>query len=106
MDQETDRVIEEYRNRLVDLGIVPERIIVFGSHATGANRKDSDLDLLIISDGFEQMDLWERMTLLGRARTGITRPMEILGMTASEAESLDAGSFIKEEVLEKGLVAG
>ena len=106
MDQETDRVLKEYRNRLLDLGITPERIIVFGSHVTGANRDDSDLDLLVIADGFEQMDLWERMTLLGRARVGITRPMEILGITPGEADSLGTGSFIKEEVLEKGLVAG
>ena len=105
MDQDTDRVIKEYRNKLLDLGITPERIIVFGSHATGAFREDSDLDLQVIADGFEQMDLWERMTLLGRSRTGITRPMEILGITPSEAGSLGTGSFIKEEVLEKGLVA-
>jgi hypothetical protein len=36
----------------------------------------------------------------------MTMPMEILGITPSEAESLDAGSFIKDEVLEKGLLAG
>lgn len=105
MDQETGRVIEEYRNRLVDLGITPEKIVVFGSHATSAARIDSDLDLLVIARGFEKMDLWERMTLLGRARTGIARPMEILGITPGEADKLDPGSFIKEEVLEKGLVA-
>jgi predicted nucleotidyltransferase len=106
MDQATDRLIEEYRKRLVALGIVPEKIIIFGSHADGTAGEDSDLDLLVVASGFETMDLWERMILLGRARAGMTMPMEILGITPSEAESLDAGSFIKDEVLEKGLLAG
>ena len=106
MDQATDRLIEEYRGRLVDLGIVPEKIIIFGSYANGTARQDSDLDLLVIASGFEEMDLWERMTLLGRARAGMTSPMEIIGITPREVEDLDAGSFIKAEILEKGLVAG
>ncbi|HEY2381813.1 MAG TPA: nucleotidyltransferase domain-containing protein [Terriglobia bacterium] len=33
-----DRVVEGY---------APERIILFGSHASGTSREDSDLDLLI-----------------------------------------------------------
>jgi predicted nucleotidyltransferase len=45
MDQATDRLIEEYRKRLVALGIVPEKIIIFGSHADGTAGEDSDLDL-------------------------------------------------------------
>lgn len=105
MDQETDRVIQEYRRRLADLGIVPEKIIIFGSHAAGSAREDSDLDILVIASEFEEMDLWERMSLLGRARAGITRPMEILGITPSEVDSLDKRSFVREEVLEKGLIA-
>ena len=106
MDKETDRVIKEYRNRLVEEGVIPEKIIVFGSHAAGVAKTDSDLDLLVIASGFEQMDLWERMALLGRARAGIIRPMEILGITPNEADGLAVGSFIRDEVLEKGLVAG
>lgn len=106
MDQETTGVIREYKNRLVRLGINPERIIVFGSYATGTNKDDSDLDILVIADAFEKLDLWKRMALLGRARAGITRPMEILGTTPGEAENLEEGDFIRDEVLDKGLVVG
>lgn len=106
MDEATKRLIEEYRGRLVELGIVPERMIIFGSYADGTADEESDLDILVVASGFEKMDLWERMTLLGRARVGMNTPMEILGVTPGEADSLDEGSFIKDEVLEKGLVAG
>lgn len=85
---------------------MPEKIIIFGSYADGTAGEESDLDLLVVATGFEEMDLWERMTLLGRARAGMSTPMEILGITPGEADSLDAGSFIKDEVLEKGLIAG
>lgn len=106
MDQATDRVIREYQGKLLQMGIVPEKIIVFGSYASGQQSEDSDLDLLVIAPQFEGMDLWERMSLLGRARVGIARPMEILGITPSEAEDPDIGSFIRNEVLEKGLLVG
>jgi len=49
------------------------------------------------------MDLWERLSLLGRARLGINRPMEIIGMTEDEYVSDEMGSFIKEEVKDKGV---
>lgn len=103
MDQETDRIIKQYRVKLEEMGILPEEIIVFGSHATGHASESSDLDMLVIAPQFEGMDLWERMSLLGRARAGIARPMEILGITPNEAAGPDLGSFIKHEVLEKGL---
>jgi len=102
MDKDTDRIIEEYKERLVSLGIVPERILVFGSYANGQADEGSDLDLLVVSLQFEGMDLWERMSLLGRARSGMMRPMDILGITPAEAERPDLNSFIRREVLEKG----
>lgn len=66
--------------------------------------EESDLDLLVIASQFEGMDLWERMVLLGRARVGISKPMEMLGITPAEAESADLDSFIKHEALEKGIL--
>jgi predicted nucleotidyltransferase len=33
--------------------ISPERIVVFGSHARGENRKDSDIDILILMKNLE-----------------------------------------------------
>ena len=49
------------------------------------------------------MDLWERLCLLGRARKGIKRPMEILGLTEEEYESDQIDTFIRDEVKLKGI---
>jgi len=104
VDKEVHRTVAEYRKKLEDLGITSEKIIVFGSHAHGRAGEDSGLDLLVVAKAFKDMDLWERMCLLGRARVGINRPMEILGLTPGELEKESPGSFIADEILEKGLV--
>jgi len=54
-------------------------------------------------DSFNNMDTWERLCLLGRARMGITEPMEILGLTEKEFNSKSHGTFISDEVKSKGV---
>ncbi len=56
-----------------------KKIILYGSYVTGGAKEDSDLDLVVVSDDFKDMDLWDRLCLLGEARVEIRRPMEILG---------------------------
>lgn len=43
----------DYIVRKIVAGIQPEKIIIFGSYATGVFTEESDLDLLIIKDGLE-----------------------------------------------------
>jgi predicted nucleotidyltransferase len=45
----TDELLSEIVERILAVG-EPRRIILFGSHARGAARPDSDLDLLIIEE--------------------------------------------------------
>ena len=71
--------------------------------APGRAGEDSDLDLVVVSDSFRDMDLWERLCFLGRARKGINRPMEILGLTEEEFELEGKGTFIGNEVKSKGI---
>ena len=87
IDKEVYKVIDEYKQRLEEMRINVKKIILYGSHATRKAREDSDIDLVIVSDDFKNMDTWERMCLLGRARIGIKRPMEIMGLTEEELES-------------------
>ncbi len=103
MDKETYQVISEYKRRLEALGIKVTKTILYGSHAVGKAREDSDIDLVVVSDDFKNMDTWERLCLLGRARIGIKRPMEIMGFTEEELESEDSVTFIKDEIKSKGL---
>lgn len=104
MDKEISLVINQYRRKLEAQGINIKRIILYGSHAVGKAKEDSDIDLVVISDDFKKMDLWERLCLLGRARMGVKRPMEILGFTEEEFSAKPSGSFIGDEVKPKGVV--
>ena len=103
MDKEIYHVISEYIQRLEALGIKVKKTILYGSHAVGKARKDSDIDLIVVSDDFKNMDIWERLCLLGRVRIGIKRPMEIMGFTEEELESEDNGDAIKDEIKSKGI---
>ncbi len=103
MDREIYHIINEYKQKLESLGVRVKRIILYGSHALGKAREDSDIDLVVVSDDFEDLDLWERLCLLGRSRIGIKRPMEILGITEKEFKSEHSGTFIGDEVKSKGI---
>ena len=103
MKKEVQIIIAEYRETLEAQGINVRKIILYGSHAIGGAREDSDLDLLVVSDDFKNMDLWDGLWLLGLARKGINKPMEILGLTEEEFEAEGRGTFIGDEVKLKGV---
>lgn len=67
MLQVTDELLEEMTATIVR-GVNPRKIILFGSHAKGTARPDSDLDFLVVEDGpfnhgrtreTEMVKLWE-----------------------------------------------
>lgn len=103
MDKEIHSVIDKYKQSLETLGIRVKKIILYGSYASGNAKNESDIDLLVVSDDFEKMDLWERLSLLGRARMGIKRPMEILGFTEEEFKAENSGTFVGDEIKTKGV---
>ena len=102
-EKEVHDTIARYKKGLEALGIKPKKIILYGSHASGIATEHSDLDLVLVSDDLKDMDLWERLSLLGRARKGIEKSMEILGFTVEEYESDQCGTFIRDEVKAKGV---
>ena len=103
MDKQIYSIITEYKQRLEDSGVKVKKIVLYGSYAWGKAREESDIDLVVVSDDFKEMDLWERLCFLGHARIGIKRPMEILGFTEEEFLAEDAGTFIGDEVKSKGV---
>lgn len=62
----------------------PERIILFGSAATGHMGPDSDLDLLVIERGF--MNVREESTRLREALIGVDIPVDIFPMELERFE--------------------
>ncbi len=97
LSSELDRFI-----KVVVPALHPERIIVFGSYATGHIHEWSDLDLLVIAE--TELPFFERLKqviLLTRSNVG----MDVLVYTPSEWEHLrDERVFIREEITKKGRV--
>jgi predicted nucleotidyltransferase len=62
---------ETLRGLLREKGITPYRIVVFGSHARGTEREESDIDIVVVSKDFRNKSIFERVNLT----TGIGRKM-------------------------------
>ena len=103
MDRETIEVLKRYKEALKQLGIVPEKVIVYGSQAKGGSNEYSDIDVVVISRDFASMNLRERLEILGMAAARIMEPVQALGYTPEEFEALGEGSFVGDEVKPVGI---
>ena len=57
------RIIRKFAKRLKQEGISVDRVILYGSYATGKVRRDSDIDVAIVSKDFGKDRVKEGMTL-------------------------------------------
>lgn len=75
--------VDKYLNRLKkDLRL--ERVLLYGSFAKGKARKDSDVDLIVLSSDFAKMDEDERLRFLYRKSVGFPYNLHIYGLTPQE----------------------
>ncbi len=83
----------------------PEKIILFGSYASGEPTADSDIDLLIIKNTEKRpIDRWSEVKRLLRD-TNRTLPVSPFVYTEKEIEDRRAvKDFFIEEILENGEV--
>ena len=95
-------IVEEYKHVLKRMGIHVERAILYGSFAKGNQREDSDIDLVVISTDFQNMNLRERLEVLGIAAVRIMKPIEARGYTPKETEKTLSSGFLNE-ILEAGV---
>ncbi len=102
MDRTTHQIIRDYRILLEGMGVKVKKIILYGSYAIGSSHEYSDIDIVVISDDFEKMDLWGRLTLLGQVAIRLRKPIEALGYTEKEFISEEKEGFIADEVKTKG----
>lgn len=80
----------------------PERIILFGSHAHGTPRHDSDVDLLVILD-FEGTNMMKSLEILSRTQPAFA--VDIIVRTPEEVQRrLDWNDFFMRDVIEQGQV--
>ena len=85
MDQDAAlRIIREFKNALESINIHVEQLILFGSHAVGTAREDSDIDVVIISQSFSGKSYWERIDILTEAIYKVFAPIEASAFTPEE----------------------
>lgn len=79
-------------------------IILFGSRATGKHMIGSDFDILVISDKFTNMNIFDRINMLLKDLPQ-TLKIQIIPLTTKEYKNaLDDKSIIVSEALEKGKI--
>lgn len=98
----TNEAVAKLAQRIVER-FQPERLILFGSHARGDAREDSDFDLLIVSPSEEPR--WQRTVPVYRALAGLGIPKEIVWWTPEEiAEWRGVKAHFINTVLREGKV--
>ncbi|MFZ3207500.1 MAG: nucleotidyltransferase domain-containing protein [Geobacteraceae bacterium] len=87
MLQVTEKLLQEMTDLIVR-EVKPRQIILFGSHARGTARADSDLDFLVVEDGpFDaQRSRRAEMTRLRSILCDYFIPMDFLVFTQQEIE--------------------
>jgi len=88
------KIIDRFRQEIQDRGIIAQKIILYGSHASGTGAAVSDIDVVIISDDFVGKGYWERIDILTDVIYAMSAPLEAVAMTPEEWERGD--SFIAD----------
>lgn len=97
-------ITENLKNTIIDnlvRSIHPQKIFLFGSYAYGEPTSESDLDILVIKDGFEKkIDIKRAMR---KALSGIDMSKDLLVARSDEFEfyAQEAGS-VYQTISQKG----
>ncbi|MCU0645501.1 MAG: nucleotidyltransferase domain-containing protein [bacterium] len=78
------KIIRQFRRALELSNIRVERLILFGSHAVGTAREDSDIDVVVISPSFSDKSYWERIDILTEAIYEVFAPIDAAAFTPEE----------------------
>jgi predicted nucleotidyltransferase len=80
----------------------PEKIILFGSHASGIPNQDSDVDLMIIIN--TERSTWELSVEISQMLKH-SFPMDIIVRTPREIDRrLQQGDFFLKDIMENGKI--
>jgi hypothetical protein len=82
MDKERTEEIKSFL-RLIRIRLKPERILLFGSRARGDWLKTSDYDLVIVSNAFEGVRYFDRLTMVYQLKN-VPVSVDIICLTPAE----------------------
>jgi len=82
------------------------KLILFGSNSAGRNSKESDIDLIVISDDFRNKNLFAKAEMMGNLEWELVKktntPFDILYYSTDQWKNSD--SLIITEAKEKGKI--
>lgn len=81
----TQEQIHHIVNTIVE-GYTPQKIILFGSYASGAPSKNSDIDLLVVKDDY--LPKIERNRVVRSLLKDFSLPVDVIVKTGQEFEML------------------
>lgn len=104
MDKATiNDVIDFLRHSLIQYGIHVDSIALFGSALTGNMVKDSDIDLIIISSDFINLDIFERAKMTMKPETETLKkfkiPMDIINLSPDEYNDSNLRLFYQTRIV-------
>jgi predicted nucleotidyltransferase len=104
MDKATiDEVIGFLKKSLTEHGIRVDSIVLFGSALSGKMDTDSDIDLIIISSDFINLDLFERAKLTMKPETDTLRkfkiPMDVINLSPEEFNVSNLKAFYQTKIV-------
>lgn len=93
----------EVKRYLKSLPITVDFAILFGSTVYGERLRNSDIDLIVVSEDFKGMPFEKRvLTLQKHWKHDVA--LEAFGFTSEEFENLKDKSIIIQEAVEKGKI--
>ena len=83
-----EKAVEAVKSLLKQKGIDAYKVVVFGSYAAGTQKKDSDIDIIVVSKDFEGKDIFKRVELVNGVHSDlvdiIKLPIDLLYYSVSE----------------------
>ena len=78
------KILSHFRRLVEARGIRVDRLVLYGSYASGTWREGSDIDVVVISDDFAPMSYWQRTEFLAGVIYELYEPVEAVAMTTGE----------------------
>ncbi|MFH1099196.1 MAG: nucleotidyltransferase domain-containing protein [Candidatus Uhrbacteria bacterium] len=92
--------VRNYRKRLEEDAVFVERILVYGSHAKGTAREQSDIDVCVISPSFSDPISALAFLLKRRNQAEVLAGLEPVGFTPKDFRE---GSSLINEIKRTGI---
>ncbi len=96
------RIVREFKKR-IEKEFFVEKLILFGSAVRGKMKKDSDIDLIVVSKKYGRKDVFKITPKLYNAWYS-NYPVDIILFNTKEFEKLKKEVSIVSEALKEGII--